>query len=85
MRNPTAHIRLAAALTFEYCRTCNAIGKHTYLTLAGVEAGNNYEAAAIGEAILERNERHSYVDFCFGGANYDPKLMAIAKALDWEA
>lgn len=55
------------------------------LMQAIIQSQGVMETAALGVALLERNESLAGAACRFGGASYDPRLTAIADALGWTA
>lgn len=55
------------------------------LMQAIIQSQGGMETAALGVALLERNESLADAAYRFGGASYDPRLKAISDALGWTA
>ena len=81
----------AARLVTEYAAwmraECMDEGEFTSdgLMQAIIRSQSGVETAALGVALLERNESLADAACRFGGASYDPRLKAIADALGWAA
>jgi hypothetical protein len=59
------------------------IGPAPGIYLAVLQAASDEETAHLGVALLCRNQSLSDPPYKFRGAEYDPRLQALADALGW--